>query len=377
MAAKRDNYEQLKRKKARSAAQGAFFCWAVAKGGVLCFLTLKDGDLVTSLQSGAPSYAALFLFFYFMAVVLYLCLQKADPGFLTTEEHRTLLGDGESRRSTDSDSCHGVEMHEGIMAVPLRTEPAVTTSVSREMQQGADEVASDTDEMHAAEDFLDKLSQRLERPPPAQRPSPVEKTPQGAVDEGEVGNLARRCASDVPVVATLPVEERDQHQEAQAKSESLDEITLAVHNGDAGVGAVDQSVARQRSSPRTCEHCKTKQPLRTKHCYDCGRCVATFDHHCFWIGNCVGEKNHSLFWWYLLCETITLAWACSLIASTFFYTNGANFLSTWFMLNTPSLLCLLMCLGFLLMLSALLFFHTYLIYTGQTTWEVTRPKQIR
>ena len=29
-----------------------------------------------------------------------------------------------------------------------------------------------------------------------------------------------------------------------------------------------------------------------------------------------------------------------------------------------------MCLGFLVMLGALLFFHTYLIYTGQTTWEV-------
>ena len=52
------------------------------------------------------------------------------------------------------------------------------------------------------------------------------------------------------------------------------------------------------------------------------------------------------------------------------YTTGADFLALWFSKNAPSLLCLMMCLAFLLMLGGLLFFHTYLIYTGQTTWEV-------
>jgi palmitoyltransferase len=88
------------------------------------------------------------------------------------------------------------------------------------------------------------------------------------------------------------------------------------------------------------------------------------------------EKNHRLFWWYLCCETVTLSWGCSLISSTFKYTDGANFLAEWFQVNFLSLCCLMTCLGFLLMLGALLFFHSYLIYTGQTTWEVLRTRSI-
>jgi hypothetical protein len=59
---------------------------------------MKEGDLTISLQSGSPSYAGIFFFFYSSAVVLYLCLQKADPGFLSKEDRRSLLEDGEARR---------------------------------------------------------------------------------------------------------------------------------------------------------------------------------------------------------------------------------------------------------------------------------------
>jgi palmitoyltransferase len=47
-----------------------------------------------------------------------------------------------------------------------------------------------------------------------------------------------------------------------------------------------------------CRHCKEEQLMRMKHCHDCGKCVATYDHHCHWLSNCVGEKNRPLF---LLC----------------------------------------------------------------------------
>ncbi len=71
---------------------------------MLCCLFLLPGDLTISLQSGAPAYAVAYLSFYFAAVVLYLWLQRSDPGFLTTEEHHALLEDGEMRRRS-KDRC--------------------------------------------------------------------------------------------------------------------------------------------------------------------------------------------------------------------------------------------------------------------------------
>jgi hypothetical protein len=173
-----------------------------------------------------------------------------------------------------SDSLHGVEMREQAaslgMAGPPKAEPELTTSVSAALSMDADDAGaedterhSDAEEMRAAEDFLDQLSKRIadgpSRPWPTQAPSA--EAAQGATEEGASG-VKRRAAPAV---------------------EGMDEISLAIED-EGGMSAVDKTTARALVGPRTCEHCNTKQQLRTKHCHDCGRCVATFDHHCFWIG---------------------------------------------------------------------------------------------
>lgn len=57
---------------------------------------------------------------------------------------------------------------------------------------------------------------------------------------------------------------------------------------------VDTKQQEEQETPlfvetKYCTVCNLEQPLRTKHCGTCKRCVTTYDHHCPWIGNCVAE----------------------------------------------------------------------------------------
>ena len=63
---------------------------------------------------------------------------------------------------------------------------------------------------------------------------------------------------------------------------------------------------------RFCDTCQVMQPYRSRHCWECNRCVRKFDHHCFWIGGCVGELNHGRFWLFLFTQTLSEIVALSL-----------------------------------------------------------------
>lgn len=56
-----------------------------------------------------------------------------------------------------------------------------------------------------------------------------------------------------------------------------------------------------------CTACIIRKPLRSKHCSDCDRCVAKFDHHCPWVDNCIGENNLKYFVGFLFWTPICLA----------------------------------------------------------------------
>lgn len=53
---------------------------------------------------------------------------------------------------------------------------------------------------------------------------------------------------------------------------------------------------------RYCTVCNIEQPLRSKHCRNCNRCISTYDHHCPWMGNCVGERNRKYFYWFIVSQ---------------------------------------------------------------------------
>lgn len=60
---------------------------------------------------------------------------------------------------------------------------------------------------------------------------------------------------------------------------------------------------------RYCTVCNLEQPFRSKHCKECNKCVAQYDHHCPWLGTCIGEKNHLAFYWFIFAQAIELIWA--------------------------------------------------------------------
>lgn len=57
---------------------------------------------------------------------------------------------------------------------------------------------------------------------------------------------------------------------------------------------------------RLCLVCMMEQPLRVRHCRQCNKCVALYDHHCPWLGICIAERNKFRFFWYLVLEAVLL-----------------------------------------------------------------------
>lgn len=118
---------------------------------------------------------------------------------------------------------------------------------------------------------------------------------------------------------------------------------------------------------RYCTACKIEQPIRAKHCKVCKSCVALHDHHCPWIGICIGERNRRAFFWYLLAQNIELWWTLIRVCMLF---EMKPTLINWIEVNAVRLGLAVGTSFFIVMLTCLLVFHSYLACSNRTTCKL-------
>ena len=117
-----------------------------------------------------------------------------------------------------------------------------------------------------------------------------------------------------------------------------------------------------------CKYCKISElPLRCVHCKRCQRCIRTYDHHCYLIGSCLGENNHLIFVLFVFCQNITFILA---------------FLGLFQRLSKSGIFMKILIIGYLLIFGFIVsifgiyfIFHTYLILTNQTVYEIFHKDQ--
>lgn len=126
-----------------------------------------------------------------------------------------------------------------------------------------------------------------------------------------------------------------------------------------------------------CRYCRASVQLDSKHCWDCNKCVANFDHHCPWLNTCIGTRNYAWFyvaiWSFLvMLGTSSTVGVLVLVEHTKREENplGLDVVYIWVIGVILSVINMSLCFLDL----TLVIFHTYLCIRQITTYEYITGK---
>ena len=126
-----------------------------------------------------------------------------------------------------------------------------------------------------------------------------------------------------------------------------------------------------------CRYCRASVQLDSKHCWDCNKCVANFDHHCPWLNTCIGTRNYGWFYvaiwtFFVMLATSSTAGCLVLVEDTQTSENplGLDVLYIWIIGIVLSVVNISLCFLDL----TLVIFHTYLCIRQITTYEYITGK---
>ena len=117
---------------------------------------------------------------------------------------------------------------------------------------------------------------------------------------------------------------------------------------------------------RFCKKCRRPKPQRAHHCSICRSCVLKMDHHCPWVAQCVGYRNYRTFVLFMLWLWLGCLYVMASMGPTFLKLVKHRPRSED---HGPIVFSCVLALSVSIAVGILLFWHVYLMATGQTTIE--------
>lgn len=157
-------------------------------------------------------------------------------------------------------------------------------------------------------------------------------------------------------------------------------FVMQIDPGDPFLAMTATEARKSNSELLWCDRCTSYVQVGTRHCWDCRKCVAIFDHHCPWLNTCVGKKNYRCFLgtiWALLFKLTVFVIATAVAALRVLEDDARVF----DLAKVPSLGFIAFCVAayfpFWCLDCFLVGFHLMIIKKGVTTYEHLTGKVAR